>query len=85
MIMNCRSDDFKENNPVEMEDGELKIKLRLLVEHVRLSLMILLLQMRLKIFQSSLTVRQKVMFKKLLRDCRECRILLNIYPLLMKI
>ena len=66
------------------EDSELKIKLRLLVEHVRLSLIILILQKRLKIFQSSMNTRQKVTLKELLRDCREYRILLNIYPFLMK-
>jgi len=73
-----------ENNPVKREGGELKIKLRLLIERVRLSLMILLLQRRLKIFQTSLTARQKVTLKELLRDCRENSILLKFYPLLMK-
>jgi hypothetical protein len=62
----------------------LKIKLRLLVERVRLSLIILILQKRLKIFQLSLTTRQKATLKELIIDCRECMILLNIYPLLMK-
>jgi hypothetical protein len=62
----------------------LKIKLKLLVERVRLSLIILILQKRLKIFQSSLTTRDKVTLKELLRDCRENRILLNIYPFLIK-
>ena len=62
----------------------MKIKLGLLVERVCLSLMILLLQKRLKIFQSSLTATHKVALKEALGDCRECRIILNIYPLLMK-
>ena len=62
----------------------MKIQLRLWVGRVRLSLMILLLQRRLKIFQSSLTPRQKVILKELLRNYREHRVLLNIYPLLIK-
>ena len=61
------------------------IKLKLLVERVRLSLIILILQKRLKIFQSSLTTRQKVTLRKLLNDYRECRTLLDILPALMKI
>jgi hypothetical protein len=73
-----------ENNLVKREDGELKIRLRLLIERVRLSLTILLLQRRLEIFQTSLTARQKVTLKELLRDCRENSILLKFYPLLMK-
>lgn len=56
---------------------------RLLVERVRLSLIILFLQRRLKIFQSSLTARQKVTLRELLRECREMRILLKLYPLLI--
>ena len=72
-----RSDGFR-------EDGELKIQLRLLIERVRLSLLILLMQRRLEISQASLTARQKVTLKKRLMECREYRILLKIYPLLMK-
>ena len=62
----------------------MKIKLRLFVERVHLSLMIFILQKRLKIFQSSLTARQKVELKKALRNCSEYRILFKLYPLLMK-
>jgi hypothetical protein len=76
--MNGRSD------PVKREDGKLKIRMRLLAERIHLLLVIWLVQMRLRIYRSSLTAKQKVTLKALLWDCREYLILLNIYPHLMK-
>ena len=62
----------------------MKTRLKLLAGSAHLSFIIFILQKRLKIFRSSLTARQRTALTELLQDCREARILLGIYPLLLK-